>query len=494
MKAPRRAELPGAPYDACMGAGTRQDRERKLLGGAELLELLDGERLEPRVFTSTYFDTADRRLLRRGLRLRRRVENGLSSWQLTLPQPSGRLEVEADGGAVPPPELFELLTAFLGGRKLGPAATLRTRRNGVRVRNGAGEADVMADEVAILEGSREVDGFDELEVELRTGDETLLDVLERRLHAAGARRNAGEVNVERALGTVAPAPAAEPPPRDAVPLEHLLFQLRTQYEEIVRHDPGVRLGLDPEDVHDMRVAIRRLRAMLRAARELLAPAWSEPLRAELRWLAGELGPLRDADVFIDYLRSEAAGMDERDQAGAAELVELVKADRLEAHARAIEALRSRRYLALLEELERTMRAPRVRSATVPLDGLARKEFKKLRKAARRTDASSPDDDVHALRIRGKRARYAAELAATASGAAARAFVQESKRFQDVVGEHQDAVVAEEHLRQLQQRGGHDAAFVAGQLVERQDERKRRSRSELAGAWERLEQAGRHAWH
>ncbi|MGZ8687693.1 MAG: CHAD domain-containing protein, partial [Gaiellaceae bacterium] len=304
-----------------MGAGTRQDRERKLLGGAELLDLLEGERLEPRVFTSTYFDTADRRLLRRGLRLRRRVENGLSRWQLTLPQPSGRFEVEADGGAVPPPELFELLTAFLGGRKLGPAATLRTRRNGVRVRNGAGEADVVADEVAIVEGSREVDGFGELEVELRTGDETLLDVLERRLHEAGARSNAGEVNVERALGTV-PAAASDPPPRAAVPLEHLLFQLRTQYDEIVRCDPGVRLGVDPEDVHDMRVAVRRLRAMLRAARELLAPEWSEPLRAELRWLGGALGPLRDADVFGEYLREETPGLDDRDRAGAAERVEL----------------------------------------------------------------------------------------------------------------------------------------------------------------------------
>jgi CHAD domain-containing protein len=475
-----------------MGAGTRQERERKLLGGAELLELLEGERLETRVFTSTYFDTADRRLLRRGSTLRRRVENGLSTWQLTLPQQSGRLEVEAVGGAMPPPELFELLTAFLSGRKLGPAATLRTRRHGVRVRNGAGEADVVADEIAILEGSREVEGFGELEVELRTGDDTLLDVLERRLHEAGARSNTGAVNVERALGSVPPA-AAVPPPRDAVPLEHLLFQLRTQYDEIVRCDPSVRLGVDPEDVHDMRVAIRRLRAMLRAARELLAPEWSEPLRVELRWLGGELGPLRDADVFLGYLREETAGLGERDRAGADELVELVAADRREAHARAIEALRSSRYLALLQELERTARGPRVRSATVPLDGIARREFRKLRKAARLVDATSPDAELHALRIRGKRARYAAELAATASGKHTRAFVREAKRFQDVVGEHQDAVVAEQHLRELQQRGGTDAAFVAGRLAERQGERRLRARDGLAGAWKRLDRAGRRAW-
>jgi CHAD domain-containing protein len=473
--------------------GTRPDRERRLIGGAELLDVLGGEPLEPRTFTSTYFDTADRRLLRRGLTLRRRVESGTTHWSLTLPQADGRLEVCADGGPVPPPELFELLTAFLGGRKLGPAATLRTRRNGVRVRNGAGAADVSADEIAILEGSREVDGFGELEVELVTGDETLLDVLERRLHEAGARKEACEVNMERALGSV-PSAATKPPAPDAPPLEHLLYQLQTQYEEIVRHDPGVRLGLDPEDVHDMRVAIRRLRAMLRAARELLAPEYSEPLRAELRWLGGELGPLRDADVFIEYLREERETLDERDRPGADELVRLVEDDRRAAHARAIQALRTSRYLALLDELERTARAPRVRSAAVPLDGIARSEFRKLRKAARRTDASSPDDEVHALRIRGKRARYAAELAATAVGEPAERFVKEAKRFQDVVGEHQDAVVAEEHLRELQRRGGQAAAFAAGRLVERQAERRRRSRADLAGAWKRLEHAGRRAWH
>ena len=291
-----------------------------------------------------------------------------------------------------------------------------------------------------------------------------------------------------------PRASIDPPPHDAVPLEHLLYQLRTQYEEIVRNDPGVRLGIDPEDVHDMRVAIRRLRAMLRAAREMLAPEWSEPLRAELKWLGGELGPLRDADVFLEYLRKEKAGLDERDRPGVEELIELVQSDRSEAHARAIDAVRTARYVALLDELERTARAPRVRSATVPLDEIARREFKKLRKAARRTDASSPDDDVHALRIKGKRARYAAELAATAVGEPAEAFVKESKRFQDVVGEHQDAVVAEDHLRELQARGGPEAAFAAGRLVERQAERRRRSRDELAGAWKRLHRAGRQAWH
>jgi CHAD domain-containing protein len=471
---------------------TQLERERRLLGGAELLDQLGGEPIESRVFTSTYFDTADRRLLRRGVTLRRRVEHGRSRWQLKLPQEGGRLEVEADGGPVPPIEIYELLTAYLGGRKLGPAATMRTRRNGVRVRNGHGEAEVSADQVAILEGAHEVDAFDELELELVDGDDTLLDALERRLHEAGARRGGADVELERALGPMLQA-ADEPPARDAPPLEHLLFQIRRQYEAIVRNDPGVRLGVDPEAVHDLRVATRRLRAMLRAAAEMVEPEWSEPLRDELRWLAGELGPLRDADVFLAYLRGATADSDGDDRAGADRLVELVEEDRRAAHARAIAALRGERYLALLQELERTARAPLVRSASVALDGIARTEFRRLRAAARRITDASTDHEVHALRIRGKRARYAAELAETAVGKRARRFLRHAKRFQDVVGEHQDAVVAEEHLRELAERGGLQAAFAAGRLAEQQRIRRRRARARLAEAWAEVDRAGRRAW-
>src|SRR5512147_1857783 len=97
---------------------TQFARGRKLVGGAELLDQLGGEPIQSRVFTSTYFDTADRRLLRRGVTLRRCVEQGRSRWRLTLPQTSGRLEVEAVGGPFPPIEIYELLTAYVGGRKL----------------------------------------------------------------------------------------------------------------------------------------------------------------------------------------------------------------------------------------------------------------------------------------------------------------------------------------------------------------------------------------
>src|SRR6187397_2380407 len=81
-------------------------------------------------------------------------------------------------------------------------------------------------------------------------------------------------------------PAKEPRPNDAI--ERLRAMLERQYAQILLHDPGVRLDLDPEDVHRLRVAVRRARAVLRAARPLLDRSWSGPLRDELKWLGGSL--------------------------------------------------------------------------------------------------------------------------------------------------------------------------------------------------------------
>ena len=475
-----------------MSADSHLERERKLLGTHEVLEALSGEPLPTRVFTSTYYDTDDRRLLRRGVTLRRRVENGESRWQLKLPQASGRLELESDGDAVPPRELCDLVTALLAGRKLAPAATLRTRRRGLRVREGDGAADVVADDVTVLDGGHAVDAFGELEVELVSGSESLLDALERRLRHAGAESGSGEIKLERVLGA-SPYGQDAAPAKKAPPLEHLRWRIRTQLEEIGMHDPGVRLDTDPEELHDLRVAVRRLRAMLRAARPMLELEWSEAVRTELGWLGGELGPLRDADVFLTYLAEQAATVDERDRSALDELVGLVERDRERARERVLRALRSERYLELLQQLELAGQAPRVASTSESLRGIARGEFRKLRKAARRITPAAADDELHAFRIRGKRARYAAELASTTAGKRVRRFLREAKRFQDVSGEHQDAAVAEERLRALQARGGRGAAFAAGLLLERQRIRREGSRAALPRAWRRLDRAGRRAW-
>src|SRR5689334_8625670 len=91
------------------------ERELKLdLDGRFALPELPGEALEPRLFTSTYYDTPPRSLARCGITLRRRLENGRTRWQLKLPREGvrSRAELEADGGpAGPPPELEALLPA-----------------------------------------------------------------------------------------------------------------------------------------------------------------------------------------------------------------------------------------------------------------------------------------------------------------------------------------------------------------------------------------------
>ena len=109
-------------------------------------------------------------------------------------------------------------------------------------------------------------------------------------------------------------------------------------------------------------------------------------------------------------------------------------------------------------------------------------------------ADPTDDELHAVRIRGKRARYAAELAEGAVGKPAQRFVQDAKRFQDVVGEHQDAVVAEERIRALLDRQASSLAYLAaGRLIERERERRRNARAPFPEAWAALEKSGKRAW-
>jgi CHAD domain-containing protein len=265
--------------------------------------------------------------------------------------------------------------------------------------------------------------------------------------------------------------------------------LRRQYAAILRNDPGVRLDLDPEDVHAIRVASRRARAVLRAARPILDPSWSEPLRDELKWLGSSLGRRRDLDVLIGRLQNEIDKLDQPERTAASAIVERLAADRETAQAIAVDALRSERYYALLDQLEAAVDGPRVRRGEVSLRQLARKEFTRLGKAAGKIGPSASDQELHRLRILGKRARYTAELAETEIGEPAHHVVERAKAFQDVLGAHQDAIVAEARLRELLgDLESSGAAFAAGRLVERERERRREARKALPRAWRKLDKA------
>ncbi|MDQ3161310.1 MAG: CYTH and CHAD domain-containing protein, partial [Actinomycetota bacterium] len=357
------------------------ERELKLRAGSEFeLPELGGEALEPRSFSSTYHDTRDHRLGRHGVTLRHRIEKRKGLWQLKLPQGHARLELEVRGTpATPPDELLSLLPAYLRGESLVPLARLRTRRTGIRAQG----AEIVRDKVTVVDKGRGPRSFEELEVELLGGDEKALRRIEKALRRAGATDGETRPKIFQALDlTFEPEVVA----RNGSAGGTLAGELRRQYERLLAHDPGLRLGTDPEELHGFRVATRRLRAFLRAGRELLDPEWAEPLRDELRWLGGELGPGRDLDVLLERLRGEIGSLDEDAEAGQA-LVEVLERDREALCAQVHEALGSERYFELLDRLEQP---PPPLTGRVTLKEIQRAEHQKLRKAINLLDRGAPD--------------------------------------------------------------------------------------------------------
>ena len=467
--------------------------ERELKLDAEpgfVLPDLGGTALEPRTFTSTYYDTPDLRLLRSGMTLRRRVENRAGVWQLKLPSEEGRYELEQPGGpSRPPDELLRLLPAPLrGGATVEPVAKLRTRRIGVAVVDGADQVEVVLDKVAVLDGNRVASSFAEIEAEAVAGGGGPLAAIGKALRKAGARRSPNVSKLQRVLVVAAPELAAD----TADPATRLRRLLVDQYEAMLANDPGVRLGEDAEALHQLRVATRRSRALLRAARGLVAPEWAEPLRAELAWLGGLLGPVRDLDVLLEHLDAEASSLEGEDARAFKHLRTRLAAEREDARATLLEAMSDERYFRLLDVLEHADQGPAADSA-LSLPAIAAEAFARLRKAAKALPKRPADDQLHRVRIETKRARYAAELAEPELKKAGARFVRRAKVLQDVIGEHQDACVAEERIRELALRGGSRTALAAGRLVERQRARKQAARRAFPAAWRDLDKAGRSAF-
>jgi CHAD domain-containing protein len=456
---------------------------------------MEGERLPRRVLTSTYYDTSNYVLARAGITLRRRTENRKGVWQLKLPVDDARREIELAGPAgAPPAALQDLLMVHLQGQALTPVATLRTWRTGTRICGAKGaSADVVLDTVSVLKDRHVAHSFREVEIERVSGDDALLMHLEQKLRKAGAEDHDGRPKLFRALDLPAPYPA-EPPPIGAPAILHLQFVLMKYGDALRSHDPGTRLGGDIEDVHAMRVSTRRLRAILRAARPLLVPGWAESLRAELAWLGERLGPARDLDVQLKYFREEAGALESRDRKPLERFVAHLRAEREKAQQALLDDLKSPRYSELITKLIQAGQEPAVVLSTVTLCDIAAGEFRNLRKAMRRLDHAPTDAELHRFRIQSKRVRYAAELAETSLGKVATKFIGQAKAFQDLLGVHQDAVLAEQHIREfLDQSTSVRAAFVAGRMVERQRQRRELARAQFRLQWKKLDKRGKKAW-
>jgi CHAD domain-containing protein len=463
---------------------------------------------EPERLSTTYLDTDDLRLARWGVSLRHRVGEG---WTVKLPsEDNGALLVRSEltfaGSARrPPAEAVDLVQGFIRTAELRPQMSLKTVRRRVELHNGEGDlvADVVDDEVSVFEGRRLATRFRELEVEI--GDKTpagLIDVLVDRFRQAGAGAPDPTPKYIRALG-----PRASQLPEVSIPElssgatagDLVRRAIAASVVRLIQHDPVIRLDLDPEGVHQARVATRRLRSDLRTFGSLIDPVWAAELRDELGWLASILGHVRDGDVMLERMRRRSALLPEPSSRGTARLLATLEAARDDAHTELLSTLRSERYVALLDRLVAAAKTPLLLlEADLPapavLPALVRRPWRSLAKRVKALSDVPTVEELHDVRIRTKRVRYAAEAVGPLFGRQARAFAGAAADLQEVLGDLNDAVVAESWLRDWARRSrSMQGVFAAGELAGLERAAADRSRSRWEKAWRQLASPRLRTW-
>lgn len=476
-------------------------------------------------FGSAYFDTADLRLTREGITLRRRVvataSGAIESWHaadgdgwlLALPAAEAAgghddIRCPLDGRETPPDELTDLVRVVVRAAPLTAVSTLRTirRRHVVRAA-GHDVAEVIDDTVHVLDADGGVEArFRELALS-DIDDGPLTESVAAALTDAGAVGGEFVAKVVRALGPAASAPAEVPEPKPAQAEEpagqalvaHLARHVRALRAADIasRRDPS-----DPEAVHRLRVAARRLRSALRTFRPLVDIPWSKQLRTELAWFARGLGDLRESEVLRERLIRHC---DELGDTWPSDDVRVLLADALgeriaAAQSRVRTLMNSARYVDLHESLVEAVREPLLTSAAdVPghdaLPPLVARAWKRLAEAGAALGDDSPDERWHAVRLEAKRTRYAAEAVAPALGPDAAAFAKRIEKLTDILGEHQDAVQAAATAQSL--AGSAPATPLVADALEAlgADERARAlaARRRFAAAWSKARRPGRRRW-
>ncbi|MFE1976009.1 CYTH and CHAD domain-containing protein [Streptomyces hygroscopicus] len=283
-------------------------------------------------------------------------------------------------------------------------------------------------------------------------------------------------------------------PKKATAGDIVLDYARRQAAEIVALDPAVRLET-PDSVHRMRVATRRLRSAFRSYREVLDRAVTDPVGDELKWLAAELGVDRDHEVLTARLGERLGEVPVELRLGpvAARLRIWSQARRGGSRERVLGVLDGERYLALLNALDALVAGPPLRPAAARpwAEVIPRAVLRDYDRLSGRVEAAlatpaGPGRDalLHEARKDAKRARYAAEVARPAVGEPAKAFAGLMTRVQDLLGDHQDSVVARKALRELavQAHGAGESAFTFGLLLGREEARAAARERELPGLW------------
>ncbi|WP_413760264.1 CHAD domain-containing protein [Streptomyces sp. MMBL 11-3] len=465
---------------------------------------------------AVYYDTDDLRLSRSSATLRRRTGGADAGWHLKLPLSGDtREEIRSPLTDTVPDDLLALALSRTRGAALAPVVRIRSTREVRHLvdADGTVRAELSVDTVradSLRDGGASA-SWNELEVELaEDADPALLDAVDKKLRKKGVARAQSPSKLARALDETGAGSAQAAPHEEsggsggAAPDRagaQVLAYAREQVRVLTALDPAVRRDL-PDAVHGMRVACRRLRSCLRSYRSVLDREATDPVRGELKWLAGELGAERDHEVLHERLGGEIDALPQELVLGpvAARLRVWDVTGSAASHRRTLDALGSPRYFALLDSLAALLERPPLaagagRRADKVMAKAVRKEYGRL--AGRMTRAlelpPGPERDValHEARKEAKKVRYATEVARPALGKPAKELGKRVKAVQKVLGDHQDSVVARTVLRDLAvtaQTAG-EAGFTWGLLYGVEQARAEARERELPSVWEFASEPG-----
>jgi CHAD domain-containing protein len=469
---------------------------------AGLASVAKVERLPVQELDAVYFDTPERDLAGHRITLRRRTGGTDAGWHLKLPAgPDARTEVRAPLGDADhdtvPDELRDVVLAIVRRQPLAPIARISTTRT-VDVLFGASGTPIAEFCDDVVTASAGPDGepqtWREWELELAEGADVapdLMDRLSNRLFDAGAEPAGHGSKLARVIDADGDDSddEDEPAPQSLDPVRRAIAE---QVDELLVWDRAVRADAW-DSVHQMRVVTRKIRSLLQASEGSFGISDDALVLDELRLLAGVLGVARDAEVLAEKYQTSLDGLP-------AELVRGPVRERLVDGARnryqtgwrrSLTAMRSERYLRLLDALEALVAADLEPAAPgeEPAPVTIGSAYKRIRKAAKRADAAQDEDRdeaLHRIRKGAKRLRYTA--AATGAGKVA----ERAKVVQTLLGDHQDAVVSRTHLSQqaeVAHAAGEDT-FTYGVLYQLEDDLATRSREQLGDALKQLNRSVR----
>jgi CHAD domain-containing protein len=460
---------------------------------------------------SRYFDTVDHRLWRQGMTLRHRSigDRDDGTWTLKLPLPSRgpalrRTEVTWTGSSHEvPADARSLLRGVVRHAPLRPLTILETTRQRLLLRDDHERelAELDDDVVLVVGGPRNGTRFRQVEVEFRDANWKGRKVL-RRLEKAGARLQ-NDPKLAKAIDLPSQSPVLPALDERSTVGDVVIASLRAGFERLVAHDWQLRLDSahpPAEDVHQARVATRRLRSDLKTFGAVLDPPWLRHVRDDLKWLGTALGELRDRDVLDEALSDAPPAIRQR-----------LAVQRLDAARRLADVLASARYVNLVDRLhagsELLPLAPGAekkarRPAADALPPLVAERWRAVRRQVPRAGSDPTPAQLHRIRIKSKQLRYAAEAATPIIGRPARRTAGAAERVQTVLGEHHDAVAAEEWLREQWADDSSPGAalavapavaFEAGRLVAEARQRQRESHGSWRHAWATLRDPKDRRW-